>query len=213
MSQGTNSIDNKNEIRIMSVNSNQDKLDSHSNRKMAEELLQESSKYATDSNEKKEQAQKYLQVAQALEKMADAVRLKAQQLRSGEIAKDKAVEEVAAIVGAVLQMPVPKNATPELLEQIADELESRAKESRTKAEDLMKDSRKSLELSLEMQQKAEAIVQKELNLTDLNLKSIISRAEGLKMVFEKLGVFKLDSMYRQQVSDAQKKAHEKSKRE
>lgn len=213
MSQGINSIDNKNEIRVMSVNSNQDKLDSHSNKKMAEELLQESSKYATDSNEKKEQAQKYLQVAQALEKMADAVRLKAQQLRSGEIAKDKAVEEVAAVVEAVLQMPVPKNATPELLEQIADELESRAKESRTKAEDLMKDSRKSLELSLEMQERAESIVQKELNLTDLNLKSIISRTEGLKMVFEKLGVFKLDSMYRQQVSDAQKKAHEKSQRE
>lgn len=213
MSHGINSVDNnKNEIQMLNVTSIQKKVHSQSNKNIAEELMKEGTNYMLDSNQKKELAKQYLQAALALEKMADAVRLKAQQLRNGKIDKNKAVDDVVAAIKGVLEFPIPPHATAETLDQIADALEAKAKENRVKAEDLIKDAKKSAKLSLKLQKQAEQIVQKELKLTDLSLKSIISKNEGLKMVFEKLGVFKLDAQYKEQVAYAQKKAQEKAQK-
>lgn len=213
MSHSVNPVDNnKNEIQVLNINSIQDKVQSNSNKNVAEELLKESNNYLLDSNQKKEQAQQYLQAALALEKMADAVRLRAQQLRNGEIDKNKAIDEVTAAIKGALEFPIPPHATAETLDQIADALEAKARENRMKAEDLIKDAKGSAELSLKLQEQAELIVQKELKLSDLSLKSIISRNEGLKMVFEKLGVFKLDAQYKEQVAYAQKKSQEQAQK-
>lgn len=189
-----------------------DKLESSSQKRIAETLIKESENYSLDSNRKKEQAQSYLHAADALEKMAEAVRLKAQQLRSGEIDKEKAVQEVEMVVGTALQMPVPKDATPEELEDIADALEEKAKENRIKADDLLKESEESDKMSKQLKEQASVIAENDGNISDLRLKTAASQNEGLKMIYDKLGIYKLDNEYKSQVAYSEKRAQEEAQK-
>lgn len=209
MTNGPNTVHNNQQISaILTTDSAQNKLEGNSQKKIAEALLSESENYSLDSNQKKEQAQQYLMAADALEKMADAVRVKAEQLRNNEVNKDDVVKEVVEVVGVVLQMLVPKDATPELLDEIADSLEAKAKENRRMADDLLIHSEKSHELSVKLKEQANLISEKDMNISDLRLRSIVSHNEGLKMIFDKLGIFNLDAQYKEQVAYAERKSKE-----
>lgn len=209
----TNSIQSdKNISNVLMTESSQDKLDGHSKRKIAETLLQESTNFSNDSNTKAQKAQEYLQAADALEKAADAVRIKADQLRKGELEKEDAVKQVAETAGSMIEMPIPKDATPELLKSIANSLEEKAKENRRMADDLLKDSENSKRIANQLQEQADMLSKKDMNLSDLQLKSVQAHNEGLNMVFKKLGVYKLDAEYKQQVAYAQRKEAEQAQR-
>ena len=209
MTTPANSIHSDSRIsEVLSANSDHNTLESNSQRKIAETLLKESETYSLDSNTKKEQANQYFIAADAMEKMAQAVRIKADQLRNKEIKQDEAVEEVMQIVGTILQIPVPKNATPELLDQIADSLERKAKENRMKADDLLQESEDYAKLSTQLKEQATMIVEKHISISDLRLQSAASHNEGLRMVFEKLGIYKVDAEYKEQVAYAERKAQQ-----
>lgn len=197
---------------IIAGDSIQDKLESNQQRRIGETLLRESDNYSFDSNKKKEQAQSYLQAADALEKMAEAVRQKANQVKSGEVKKENALQEVEQVVGVALQMPVPQNATPEELEDIADALEEKAKENRMKADDLLKQSEELEKISKQLKEQANMIAGKDMNISDLRLKSALSHNEGLKKIYDKLGVHRLDEDYKSQVAYAEKRAQDEAQK-
>jgi hypothetical protein len=208
-----NNIDpTKQASAILASDATQDKLESSSQKRIAESLIKESENYSLDSNKKKEQAQSYLQAADALEKMAEAVRKKAEQLRSGGVDKENAVREVDLIVGTTLQMPVPKDATPEELEDIADALEEKARENRMKADDFLKESEDSDKMSKQLKEQANMIAQNDGNISDLRLKTAASQNEGLKMIYDKLGIRNLDNEYKSQVAYAEKRAQEEAQK-
>lgn len=207
-----NAINNSQQAaQVLSSDSLDDKLEGNSQKKIAEALLNESENYSSDSNQKKELAHQYLAAANALEKMAEAVRIKADQLRNNEISKEKAVDEITEVAGVVLQMPVPKDATPELLDQIANTLEEKAKENKMKADEFLIQSERSFEMSKKLKEQAGIIGEKDISLSDIRLKSAQFHNEGLKMVFDKLGIFQLDSEYKQQVAYAERKAQEQGR--
>ena len=207
-----NAINNSQQAaQVLSSDSLDDKLEGNSQKKIAEALLNESENYSSDSNQKKELAHQYFLAANALEKMAEAVRIKADQLRNNEISKEKAVNEITEVAGVVLQMPVPKDATPELLDQIANTLEEKAKENKMKADEFLIQSERSFEMSKKLKEQAGIIGEKDISLSDIRLKSAQFHNEGLKMVFDKLGIFQLDSEYKQQVAYAEKKAQEQGR--
>lgn len=213
MTDGVNSVQSSNNLStILAVDSAQDKLEGRSQKKIVEELLKESTSFSNDSKAKAEQAREYLSAADSLEKMADAVRVKAEQLRKNEIKKEEAVKEVVEVVGKELEVPIPKNATPELLEQIADSLEARAKEHRQMADDLLKQSEESKRMANQLEEQAKILIKKDMNLSDLELKSAQAHTEGLNLVFKKLGIYKLDAEYKEQVAYAHKKKAEQLER-
>ncbi|KAF0190422.1 MAG: hypothetical protein FD167_6113, partial [bacterium] len=108
MTDGTSGVQSSNNLSIVfATEGTQDKLEGNSKRKIGEELLKESTNFSNDSKAKAEQAQEYLASANALEKMADAVRAKAQELRNNEINKEEAVKDVDEIAGGKLEMPIP----------------------------------------------------------------------------------------------------------
>ena len=179
---------------------------------IAVELLKESENWTNDSNSKKELAMQYLQASDHLMKLSQAIRQKADDLRKGEVDKDIAVRDLNNAAGDLLQFPIPKNATPELLEQIADSLEKKAKQNRVKADDLLKDSERSSRLARDLKEQSDILNEKGMNFSDLRLKSIAAHNEGLNMVFKKLGIFRLDAEYKEQVAYSQKKSSEGSKR-
>lgn len=212
MSNGLNSIKNDQSIAsILATDSMQDRQEGNAQRNIAETLLKESENYSFDSNHKKEQARQFFIAADALEKMAEAVRKKASELKNNKINKEEAIKEVVEVVGTVLEMPIPKDATPELLDQIADALEEKAKENRRMANDLLIQSEKSLELSGKLKEQAHLISEKDMNLSDIRLKSALFHNEGLKMIFDKLGIFRLDAQYKEQVAYAERKSQEQAK--
>ena len=139
--------------------------------------------------------------------MADAVREKAQKLRTNEVDKDEIVKEIAKTAGVALQIPVPKDATPEELENIADALENKARENRVKADNLLKESEVSQRLANQLREQVVMIVKKEMNLTELQLKSALAHNEGLSKVLIKLGIERLDNQYKEQVSYSEKMAN------
>jgi len=213
MTNAPNNIDPTKQVSaILASDALSDKLESSNQKRIAETLLKESDGYLQDSSTKQQQAQTYLQAADALEKMAEAVRIKAQQLKNGEVDKENVVQEVEQIVGTTLQMPVPKDATPEELEDIADALEEKAKENRIKADDLLKESEESAKMSNQLKEQASMIAQNDGNISDLRLKSAASQNEGLKMIYDKLGIYKLDSEYKEQVSYSAKRAQEEAQK-
>ena len=185
--------------------------DSDSQKKIAEELLKESTNYTNDSNIKADQARELLHAADALEKMAQAVRDKANQLRNQEISKEKAIEEIKKIIqinGQALEFPIPRDATPEQLEALASAIEKKAKENRVKADGLLKESEHSARIANQLKEQVELVKKKEMNFSDLNLKSAAAHNEGLNMIFKKLGIYRLDSEYKEQVASSEKKAQE-----
>ena len=72
-----NSISKEPILASTSVNDSLNKeYDSESHKQIAIQLMKESESYQHDSNQKSEQAREYLKAADALEKMAQAVRAK-----------------------------------------------------------------------------------------------------------------------------------------
>lgn len=202
------SQNNKNLSAVLSSDSVQNKSAGDTQRNLGEDLIKESAKHSNNSQAQAEQARQYLQAADALEKMAQAVRVKADQLRNNEVKKEDTVKEVMEIVGG-LEMPVPKNATPEQLEKMAEDLEAKAKENRKKADDLLITSEESEKMANQLKEQATMVHNKDNNISDLRMKSVSAHSEGLNMVFKKLGIYNVDMQYKEQIAYANKKASEK----
>lgn len=202
------SQNNKNLSAVLSAESVQNKTAGDTQKSLGEDLIKESAKHSNNSQAQAEQARQYLQAAESLEKIAQAVRVKADQLRNKEVKKEDTVKEVMEIVGG-LQMPVPKNATPEQLERMAEDLETKAKENRKRADDLLKHSEESEKMANKLKEQANMVHRKGDNMSDLRMKSISAHTEGLSMVFKKLGIYDVDMQYKEQIAYANKKAAEK----
>ena len=117
---------------VSAMNSSEDLLNkSNSNKNLAQVLLKESTNFLNDSQAKAEKAREYLNVSDDLKKKAAAVRVRADKLREGKLSeeeKTKAVNEIINMLPDELKMLIPSNASAEVLDKIANELESRAKE-------------------------------------------------------------------------------------
>lgn len=199
---------------VSAIDTANSKLDSDAYRKIAQELIKESEKGFNDSNQKKEQAQAYLLAADAMKKFADLVRQQAARLRENRIEKEeavKAVEEAAGNNGLILEFPIPKNATPEQLERIADSLEGKAKENIRKADDLLQEAERIRNHADNLKRQAQKLNNKDMNFSEMQLKSIAAHNEGLNMVFKKLGIQRLDSEYKEHIEYAEKKAGDQAR--
>ena len=161
-----------------------------------------------ESKQKSDQALQLLQAAEALEKAAEALRLKAQQIKNGKVDKEKGIDEIDETVQAILQIPIPKDSTPEMLLEMADRFEEKAKENRVKANDLLIQAEESSKLSAQLEKHAGMINKKDMNLNEMSFKQAAAHNEGLNMVFKKLGIYKLDAQYKSQVEYASRKAKE-----
>ena len=197
---------------VLALDSSEDLLNkSNSNKNLSLVLLKESTSYLNDSQEKAQKAREYMEVSEDLKKKAAAVRAKADKLRQHKLSekeKTEAVKEVINTLPDELKMLVPSNASPEVLDKIADELESRAKEFRTKANDLLKDSEQSDKLAKQLMEQANQVNKKDLRISDLQLKSASAYNQGLLLVLKKLGIAKLDAEYKEQVAYSQSKAQQ-----
>ena len=179
---------------------------SNSNQNIAQVLLKESTNFLNDSQAKAQKAREYITVSDDLKKKAAAVRAKADMLRQEKLSKEekeKAVKEIINMLPDDLKLLVPSNASPEVLEKIAHELEERAKDFRTKADDLLKDSEQSGKLAKQLQEQANMVNKKNLSFSDLHLKSASAHNQGLLLVLKKLGIAKLDAEYKQQIQSSQ----------
>lgn len=202
------SQNNKNLSAVLSADSVQNKSAGDTQKSLGEDLIKESAKYSSNSQAQAEQARQYLQAADSLEKIAQAIRVKADQLRNKEVKKEDTVKAVKEIVGG-LEMPVPKDATPEQLERMAEDLEAKAKENRKRADDLLKHSEESEKMANKLKEQANMVHRKGDNMSDLRMKSVSAHTEGLNMVFKKLGIYNVDMQYKEQIAYANKKAAEK----
>ncbi len=195
---------------ISALENSQDILNkSNSNKNVAQILLKESTNYQNDSQAKSERAKEYIKVSNDLKQKANAVRAKANELRSTKASKEekaKAAKEVISMLPDDLKMLVPTNASPEVLDKIADELESRSKDFRMKADDLLKDSENSDKLSKQLKEQAGMLDKKNWNISDLHLKSASAHNQGLLLVLRKLGIAKLDTEYKEQIASGQSKS-------
>ncbi len=213
MSDKINSIQSdKNMSNVLTTESAQDKLEGNSKHKIADALLMESNKFSDSSNKQAQKAQEYLQAADALEQAATAVRARADQMRKGQIKEEEKTKKVVEVPGSGVQIPIPKDATPELLEKMAESLEAKAKENRRMADDLLKESEGSKRMANQLQEHADLISKKDMSVSDLQAKSMQAHNEGLNMVFKKLGVYKLDSEYKEQVAYSHQKESDKMQR-
>ena len=166
-------------------------------------LLKESKNYTSDSQAKFQKAQQYLQTSKDLEQLARAVRDKARTLKNkqaSEEEKAKSMKEIISSLPQELTIFVPPNSSPEVLERIADELMTKAKDFRTKADDLLKDSETSDKLGKQLREQAHLLDKKEISLSDLQFKAASAHNEGLLLTLKKLGIAKLDAEYKEQVS-------------
>ncbi len=183
----------------------------NANKNLSQILLKESTNYLNDSQAKAEKAREYMDASKKLESMATAVRIKADKLRQKKLSEKErtdAVKEVIDMLPDELKMLVPSNASPEVLDKIAHELESRAKDFRTRADDLLKDSETSDKLGKQLIEQANQVNKKDLNISDLHLKSGAAHNQGLLLVLKKLGIAKLDAEYKEQVAYSQSKAQQ-----
>ena len=202
-------------IAVVAADSAQDRQDSNTQQRLAEDLLKESTNYSNNSKAQAEEAQRYIQAANALEQAANLLRLKAEQMRKGEIEEERAIEEVKEAIGALgeeYQIPVPKDATPEILESMAKALEDRAKENRIKADDLLIKSEENTKLAKQLQEQSELLSRKEMNLTGLQMKAAQAHNEGLRLVLTLLGIGQLDAEYKEQVVYSVKAEEEATRR-
>ena len=205
---------NSNEIRdpnsVSGVGSTDDLLNkSNSNKNLAQILLKESTNYSSDSQAKAEKAREYIKVSDDLKKKAASVRARADRLRSEKLSAEERAKEINEIINMLpdnLKMLIPPNASPEVLEKIAHELESRAKNFRKKADDLLRDSEQSDNLAKQLKEQAGLINKKDFNFSDLHLKSASAHNQGLLLVLKKLGIAKLDAEYKEQVAYSQGKS-------
>ncbi len=205
MTDGLNPINSLEKSKtISSIDSSKSLLDkdSDSSKRLAADLLKESDRYSADSQGKGEQAREYLHAADVFDAMAKAVRDKANQLRNNEINSDSAVEEVKNIVqvpGQTLEFPIPKDATPEDLEQIASALEKKAQDNRRKADELLMQSEESARFAKELKGQVDRLSRKEAA-SDMDSEIASGHNKGLDLVFKKLGINRLDNEYKEQVA-------------
>ena len=205
---------NSNEIRdpnsVSGVGSTDDLLNkSNSNKNLAQILLKESTNYSNDSQAKAQKAREYIKVSDDLKKKAASVRAKADRLRSEKLSAEERAKEINEIINMLpdnLKMLVPSDASPEVLDKIAHELESRAKDFRRKADDLLKDSEQSDNLAKQLKEQAGLVNRKDSSISDLHLKSVSAHNQGLLLVLKKLGIAKLDAEYKEQVAYSQGKS-------
>ena len=204
--------DIKDSNSISGVDNSQDFLkESSSNQNLAQVLLKESTSHLNDSKAKAEKAQEYIKVSNDLKEKASAVRAKANKLREKKLSKEEKTEAAKEIIDMLpdnLKVLVPSNAEPDVLDKIAHELESRSKEFRTKADDLLKDSENSDKLAKQLKDQSDMVNKKDLTTSDLNLKSASAHNQGLLLVLKKLGIAKLDAEYKEQVAYSQNKAQQ-----
>ena len=198
----------KNHDSVCETDSIDDLLNkSNSNKNVAQILLKESTNYLNDSQSKGEQAREYINVSNDLKKKAAAVRAKADELRQRELSEEEKANAAKAIINMLpndLKMLIPANASPEVLDKIADELEARAKGFRIQADNLLQSSEESDKLAKQLKEQAGLISKKDLKISDLHLKSASAHSQGLLMVLKKLGIAKLDAEYKEQVAYSQK---------
>ena len=207
----TDAANISNEIKdlnsISAVGGTEDLLNkSNSNKNLAHILLKESTNFLNDSQAKAQKAQEYIKVSDDLKKKAAAVRVKADSLRRQKLSgeeKAKIVKDIISMLPDDLKLLVPSNASPEVLDKIAHELEERAKEFRTKADDLLKDSEHSDKLAKQLKEQSNLVSKKDFNISDLHLKSASAHNQGLLLVLKKLGIAKLDAEYKDQVASSQ----------
>jgi ribosomal protein L17 len=211
MSDGLNIVsqNNKNLSTVLAADSVKSDFQGSDQRKLGEDLIKESLKHAGDSQAQAEKARDYLNAADNLERMAKAVRSQAKRIKENDVKPEDAVKQISEVFGNQVQMPLPKDATPEQLESIADDLEAKAKENRRIADDLLKDSEHKEALSLKLKEQAMLMVKKETGADSLRMKSVTAHNEGLSMVFKKLGIYNVDMQYKEQVAYASRKASEK----
>lgn len=195
---------------VLAADSAQNGMEGNSKRKLAEILMKESDNYSSDSDAKSQKARELLAAADTLENIASSLRKKAEQMRRNEITKEAAVKSVSETVGAEYEIPVPENATPEQIEEIAKSFEKRAKEMRANADELLKQSEESQRYAKQLKEQSEAIEKNDGSFSDWQLKSAQAHNEGLNLVFKKLGIYKLDAEYKEQVAYSQRQ--EASKR-
>ena len=212
MSPELNSVESTNEIKVLSANALKDRLESHGYKTVAEELLKESERQYLAADQKKELATQYFEASQALNDLVNNLRQKASLLRQGKITRQEALSCLTEATKNIIEFPIPRDATPEILEQIANKLEDKAKEYRRKAEDLMEDAEVTKDESLRLKEQANELFEKEFEISELDMKSAISKNIGLKIVFDKLSLFKVDSEFRNQVAYSQNKAQGKIQR-
>lgn len=181
---------------VIAADSVQSHLESDNKKKIADDLRSEATTFSSDSKAKAEQARKIQDEATMLEQAARALRLKADQKKRNEkVNEDKAVEMAATI----LEITIPKDAPPEMLEELANRLESIAKDKRRQADDLLKQSEESERIAKQLQEHAD-MLSRNMSLSDIQLKTAQAHNEGLNLVFKKLGIYKLDAQYKQQVA-------------
>jgi len=211
MSDGLNIVsqNNKNLSTVLAADSVKTDFQGSDQRRLGEDLIKESLKHAGDSQAQAEKARDYLNAADNLERMAKAVRSQAKRIRENDVKPEDAVKHISEVFGNQVQMPLPKDATPEQLESIADDLEAKAKENRRIADDLLKDSEHKEQLSLKLKEQAMLVVKKETGADDLRMRSVTAHNEGLSMVFKKLGIYNVDMQFKEQVAYASRKASEK----
>ena len=195
----------KNPDAVTGVNGPADLLNqSRQDKDLSVILLKESTKYGSDSQAKAQQAQQYLKASKDLESLARAVRDKARSLKQKNISEEekvKSLKELMASLPQELSILVPPNASVEVLDQIADELLRRARDFRCKADDLLKDSEESEKISKQLKDQATLYGKRDISISDLQLKAASAHNEGLLLVLKKLGIAKLDSEYKKQISE------------
>ncbi len=192
-----------NSSAVIAAGSTEDRQEGSNQKRIAEELLKESTKYSDGSKAKALEAQRYIEAANALDQIANLLKLKAEQMRRGEIERERAIEEVKqamALLKEEYQIPIPKDATPELLEDMAQRYKEEAKKDRKKGDDLLKESEADARLAWQLKEQSELLSRKEMNLTDLQMKAAQAHNEGLRVVLNLLGIGELDTEYKQQVA-------------
>ena len=191
---------------ISAVDASSDLLSkSNSNNNLAQVLLKESTSYENDSQAKAQKAREYIQLSNDLKQKAIAVRLKASLIRQGKLSKEEktqAVKDIISVLPDNLKLLVPLNASPEVLDKIAHELEERAKHFRTKADDLLKDSEESGRLSKQLKRQSGLINRRDLKVSDLRFQFALAHNQGLLLILKKLSIAKLDAEYKEQVAYA-----------
>ncbi|GEM_PF-2561847 len=189
---------------ILAADSAQNSMEGNSKKKLAEILMKESDNYSSDSDSKSQKARELLSAADTLENIATSLRKKAEQMRRNEIDKKEAVKSISETVATEYEIPVPENATPEQIEEIAKSFEKKAKDMRSQADDLLKQSEESQRYAKQLKEQCETIERSDGSFSNWQLESARAHNEGLNLVFKKLGIYRLDAEYKEQVAYSQR---------
>ena len=210
MTDGSISAEIKDQNSVSAIGGPDDLLDkSNSQKNISQILLKESTSYQNDSQEKAKQAREYAQVSNDLKQKANAVRARANFLRQKGISEEEKLNHTKEIIGMLpeqMKMLVPRNASPEVLDKIADELESRAKQFRQKSDDLLQESEAQQKFGNQLKEQPDVLQIKDTSASELQFKSASAYNQGLLAVLKKLGIARLDAEYKDQIAYSESKA-------